>query len=96
MAKWVPKKDTIGVPEEGFIASGSFRKEHLKKLIDRANNRNIPVDVFLSATLRQPIDGEQGIDDSDLKEDSEMETELAKDTAKEAAKTKAKDAKNKV
>lgn len=88
--KWTPKNDTVGVPGEGLIAAKDFKKEHLRKLIDRANNRNLSVALFLSQSLRQATDEEEGIDDKDLLEVSELESEVAKDEAKKKAKEDAK------
>jgi len=81
--KWAPKADKIGIAGKGLIPAADFSKEDLKLLIDRANNRKIPVDLFLSNFLRPDPDG---IDDSDLKEESEIDAEIKREEA--AAPTK--------
>ena len=81
--QWTPKGDTIGVPGKGIIKASDFSKEDLKALIDRANNRKIPVDMFLGNFLKPSNDG---IDDSDLKEESELEVEIKREEAESTPK----------
>lgn len=99
MSKWIPKNETIGVPGEGnepggFIKASDFKEEHLKQLVDRANNRGIDVDDFLLTQLRRalPADGDTGIDDSTAKKDSPLDVEILQDEAKSGkGKKKVKD-----
>lgn len=97
MSKWIPKNETIGVPGEGnepggFIKSSDFKEDHLKQLVDRANNRKIDVDDFLLTQLRKATsaDGEDGIDDSVAKKESPLDVEIMQDEAKSGKSKKGK------
>lgn len=87
--KWTPKKDTIGVPGEGFIAAKDFTLDHLKDMVKRALNRKIPVDVFLSYSLR-PANSEDiyVVDDADIKDDAEVEQKIETEEAIKSSKSK--------
>lgn len=94
--KWTPKKDTIGVPGAGFIMAKDFTVDHLKDLIKRAINRNIPVDVFLNYSLRPAVDGDvYVVDDDGIKEEAKVEQDIEKEEAlKEAQSGKKKSKKD--